>query len=164
MGLDTVIVAFFVIGTILVVACTLTMGANHLIKSSYDGYIATTQTTMDRLHTDIKINGTQFNGTTNHIHLTVENIGETKLNNFDLWDIIVVNLKNGHASYLRKNERLNEGFNLAFTEDIINPGILDPHEIIDIELLPEFNSSDSLFIKIITENGIASSTNYVAGG
>jgi flagellar protein FlaF len=164
MGLDTVIVAFFVIGTILVVACTLTMGANNLIKSSYDGYIATTQTTMDRLHTDIKINGTQFNGTTNHIYLTVENTGETKLNNFDLWDIIVVNLENGHASYLRKDGGLNEGFNLTFTEDIINPGILDPHESIDIELSPEFNSSESLFIKIITVNGIASSANYVAGG
>ena len=157
MGLDTVIVAFFVIGTILVVAGTLTMGANNLIKSSYDGYVATTQTTMDRLHTGININGTQFNGTTKHVKLTIENTGETKLSDFDLWDVIVV--KDGLTSYLSKNER-----EITFTEDdIINPGILDPHESIDIELLTSFNSDSSLVIKIITENGIASSTNYVVG-
>ena len=160
MGLDTVIVAFFVVGTILVVAGTLTMGANNLIKSSHDGYIATTQTTMDRLHTDIKINGTRFDGTPNRVHLTVENTGETKLSDFGLWDVIVV--KEGHASYLSKDK--DQGFTLTFTKDIINPNILDPHESIDIELLPAFNSGDSLLIKIITENGLTSSVSYSVGG
>ena len=32
---------------------------------------------------------------------------------------------------------------------------------IDIELLSEFNSGDRLLVKIITENGIVSSINYV---
>jgi len=99
MGLDTVIVAFFVIGTILVVAGTLTMGANNLIKFSYDGYIATTQTTMDRLHTNIEIYNV-WPDREKHVHLTVNNTGETKLSNFGLWDVIVVNVENGQASYL----------------------------------------------------------------
>ena len=157
MGLDTVIVAFFVIGTILVVAGTLTMGANNLIKSSYDGYIATTQTTMDRLHTNIEINGTRFDGTPNRVHLEVENTGETKLSDFDHWDVIVV--KEGHASYLSTDQYI-----ITPIEDFINPKILDPHESIDIELLPEFNSGDSLLIKIITENGLTSSVNYSVEG
>jgi flagellar protein FlaF len=158
MGLDTVVVAFFVVGTIMVVACTLTMGANNLIKTSYEGYSAFSQTTMDRLHTDIRINNVTFDGA--NVHLTIENTGETKLNNFDLWDVIVV--KNGQASDLRNNT----DFEITFTKDIINPGIFDPHEIIEIELLrPEFDSGD-LLIKVITENGIASSANYTvpAGG
>jgi len=159
MGLDTVVVAFFVIGTIMVVACTLTMGANNLIKTSYEGYSAFSQTTMDRLHTDIKLNNVTFDGA--NVHLTIENTGETKLNNFDLWDVIVV--KNGQASDLRNNT----DFEITFTKDIINPGIFDPREIIDIKLLrPAFNSGDGLLIKVITENGIASSANYTvpAGG
>lgn len=60
MGLDTVVVAFFVIWMIVFVACTLTTGANTLIKSSYEGYSAFSQTTMDRLHTGIKINDTEL--------------------------------------------------------------------------------------------------------
>jgi archaeal flagellar protein FlaF len=115
MGLETVIVAFFVIGTIVVVACTLTAGANHLIRSSYEGYAAFSQTAIDRLHTNIEISNTTLNATDNHVHLTIENTGETKLSNFDLWDVIVVN--NSQASYLKKNE----GFGYSFIRDFINP-------------------------------------------
>jgi archaeal flagellar protein FlaF len=153
MGLETVIVAFFVIGTIVVVACTLTMGANNLIKSSYEGYTEFSQTTMDRLHTDIKLNNATLNSTDNHVHLTVENTGETKLSNFDHWDVIVIN--NNQVSYFKKDE----GFNLAFS-DIINPGILDPHETIDMNLISTFNPGSSLYITVITENGIDSSAIY----
>lgn len=157
MGLETVVVAFFVIGTIVVVACALTTGANHLIKSSYEGYNAFSQTTMDRLHTNIKINSTQFNSTTQHVHLTVVNTGETKLDNYNLWDVIVVD--NGTASDLT----YGNGFNLTFINDFINPEILDPQESIDIELLPAYNPGDSLYITIVTENGITSSTNFTVG-
>ena len=160
MGLETVVVAFFVVGTIVVVACALTTGANHLIKSSYDGYNAFSQTTMDRLHTNIKINSTQlineteFNGTTQNVHLTVINTGDTKLSNFDQWDVFVVD--NGTASDLT----YGSGFNVTFINDFINPGIFDPHESIDIELLPEYNLGDNLYITVVTENGISSSTDY----
>ena len=153
MGLETVVVAFFVIGTIVIVACTLTTGANHLIKSSYDGYNALSQTTMDRLHTNIKINSTQFNATTHHIHLTVVNTGETKLSNYNQWDVIAID--NGTASDLT----YGSGFNLTFINDFINPGIFDPQEIIDIELLPAYNAGDSLYTAVVTEKGISSSTN-----
>lgn len=158
MGLETVIIAFFVIGTIVVVACTLTMGANTIVKSSYEGYSAFSQTTMDRLHTNIKINNTELNVIDSRVHLTVENTGDTKLSNFNLWDIIVV--KGGQASYLKKNDglELDDRFNITF-RDSINPGILDPDESIDIQLPPQF-SSGSLYITIITENGITSSANY----
>jgi archaeal flagellar protein FlaF len=154
MGLETVIIAFFVIGTIVVVACTLTAGANNIIKSSYEGYSAFSQTTMDRLHTNIKLINATLNTTDKHVHLTVENTGETKLSNFDLWDVIVVN--NSQASYFKKNE----GFSYTFTRDFINPGILDPDESIDMELLHQFNSGDSLYLTVITENGITSSAIY----
>ena len=60
MGLDTVIVAFFVVGTIIVVAGTLTMGTHNLIESSYHGYVSASQTTMDRLQTSIEIQNITF--------------------------------------------------------------------------------------------------------
>jgi flagellar protein FlaF len=161
MGFDTIVVAFFVIGTIVVVVCALTTGANNLIKTSYEGYTASSQTIMDRLHTDIKVNNITFDGYHNCFNLTVENTGETKLTNFDLWDVIVVkNGENNQASYLKKDDN----FSLTFTSNFINPGILDPRETIDISIdkgsLPELESEDSLYIKVITENGISSSINY----
>ena len=155
MGLESVIVAFFVIGTIVVVACALTAGASNIIKSSYEGYTAFSQTTLDRLHTNIKIINASLNATDNHVHLTVENTGETKLSNFNHWDVIVI--RNNQAAYLK----MNDGFNPTFPEDFINPGILDPDESVDLELLSQFNHGDDLYITVITENGIASSTNYI---
>lgn len=163
MGFDTIIVAFFVIGTIVFVACTVTMGANNLVKTSYEGFTASSQTTMDRLHTNIKLENPMVDED-DYVHLTIENTGDTKLSDFDLWDVIVVSNKqtSSQASYFKKNNGLNNGFSLTFTRNFINPGILDPHEIIDLKLLPEpeFDSGNSLYITVITENGIASSTNY----
>jgi flagellar protein FlaF len=156
MGFDTIIVAFFVIGTIVVVACALTTGANNLIKTSYEGYTASSQTAMDRLHTDIKVNNVTFDGT--HVDLRVENTGDTKLSNFDLWDVIVVKSEeSSQATYLKKDH----GFVLTFTSDFINPGILDPRESVEIsidkEFLPSFEPGNTFYIKVITENGISSS-------
>jgi len=135
------------------------MGANNLIKSSYEGYTATTQTKMDRLHTDIEIHNVSFDGE-KHVHLTVNNTRETKLSNFDLWNIIVVNVENGQASYLSTDQYI-----ITPIEDFVNPRILDLHESIDIELVPEpeFKSGDNLLIKIITENGLSSSVHYSVG-
>ena len=158
MGLDTVIVAFFAVGTILVVAGTLTMGTTNLIESSYDGYISTSQTVMERLHTDIAISGMTFDEGSSHVHFTVTNTGETKLDNFDLWDVIVV--KDSQASYFAKDS----GYTITFNGDLLNPGILDPGESIDIELLTPFNLGDSILVKVSTENGIGSSGSYSIGG
>ncbi|MCQ1535938.1 flagellar protein FlaF [Methanosarcina sp. KYL-1] len=157
MGLDTVIVAFFVVGMILVVAGTVTMGTSNLLESSYEGYAAIQETTMDRLHTNIEITNIWNSSVDpNRISIMVNNTGETKLNNFGLWDIIVV--KDGQVFYLKTN---NE--NITFYNDHINPKILDPNEYIKIEFdFPvEFSSTDHLIVKIITENGITSSTEYV---
>lgn len=154
MGLETVVVAFFVIGTIVVVASTLTLGANHIVKSSYEGYVAFSQTTMDRIHTNIKIVNATLNETDSKVHLTVENTGEIKLSDFSHWDVIVV--KDGQASYLKKDT----GFEIVpeNSVDFMNPGILDPGESIDIKL-SDFGSGN-LSIKVITANGIASFINY----
>jgi flagellar protein FlaF len=156
MGLDTIIVAFFVIGTILVVAGTLTMGANNLVESSYNGYVSAHQTMMDRLQTSIEIQNMRFNVSTNLTSFTVVNTGETKLSNFELWDVILV--KDGQVSYLNESQYI-----ITSDKNIINPGILDPHESINIELLVDLESSDSFMVKIITENGIVSSAEHVAG-
>ncbi len=98
MGLDTVIVAFFVVGTILVVAGTLTMGTNNLVESSFHGYVSAHQTMMDRLQTRIEIRNIAFNVSTNHASFTVANTGETKLYNFDHWDVLLVKKRSGILS------------------------------------------------------------------
>ena len=156
MGLDTIIVAFFVVGTILVVAGTLTMGVNNLVESSYNGYVSAHQTIMDRLQTRVEVQNIVFNVSTNHTSFTVTNTGETKLYNFDHWDIILV--KDGQASYVNRSQ-----YSITHNNDIINPGILDPHESINIELLTDLESGGSFIVKIITENGIVSSAEHVVG-
>jgi flagellar protein FlaF len=156
MGLDTIIVAFFVMGTVLVVAGTLTMGTNNLVESSYHGYVSAHQIMMDRLQTSTEIQKISFNVSTNHTSFTVANTGETKLSGFELWDVILV--KNGQVSYLNESQ-----YNITPGTDIMNPGILDPHESINIELLTDLASNESFIVKIVTENGIVSSAEHVAG-
>lgn len=154
MGLDTVIVAFFVVGTILVVAGTVTMGTSNLLESSYHGYVAIHETTMGRLQTSIEIQNIRFNVSTNLASFTVVNTGETKLIDFSLWDVILV--KNGQVSYLNGSQYI-----ITSDNEMINPGILDPHETINVELLTDLESTDSFIVKIITENGIVSSAEHV---
>ena len=156
MGLDTVIVAFFVFGMVLVVAGTLTMGTTNLVESSYNGYVSAHQTMMDRLQTRIEIRNIAFNVSTNHASFTVVNTGETKLSNFDHWDVLLVN--NSQVSYLNESQ-----YSITPDIDIINPGILDPHESIEIELLTDLESDDSFIVRIITENGIVASAERRAG-
>lgn len=129
------------------------MGTNDLIKSSYNGYVAIHETTMDRLQTSIE-SQIEFNVSTNLTSVTVTNTGETKLSNFELWDVILV--KNSQVSYLNESQYI-----ITSDEEMINPGILDPHESINIELLTDLDSSDNFIVKIITENGIVSSAEHV---
>lgn len=156
MGLDTVIVAFFVFGMILVVAGTITMGTNNLVESSYHGYVSAHHSMMDQLQTRIVIQNIAFNVTTNHANFTVANTGETKLSNFGLWDVILV--KEGQVSYLNESQ-----YSITHNVDIINPGILDPHENITVELLVDLKTDDNFTVKIITENGIVSSAKHETG-
>jgi len=152
MGLDTVIVAFFVMGTIMVVAGTLTMGTSNLVESSYHGYVSAHQTMMDRLQTSIDIQAIEFNVSTNHASFTVANTGETKLSNFELWDVILI--KDDQVYYLNESQ-----YSITPGTDLLNPGILDPHESIEIELLTDLTSSENFIVKIVTDNGIVSSEN-----
>jgi len=153
MGLETVIVAFFAVGTILIVAGALTMGTSNLVETSYNGYTAISQSTMERLHTNIEVSSITFDGD-NHVHLTVYNTGETKLENFDLWDIVVIN--SAGASYFTNNV----GYEITYNEGLLNPGLLDPHESIEIEISTPFDPGENLLVKVNTDNGIVSSKEY----
>lgn len=157
MGLDTVIVAFFVITTMLVVGNTLVIGMNEFIDSAYDGYSAMHTTTMDKVQTDIEIQTIWFNSTESHLHFIVENTGETKLSNFNLWDIIVI--KNGTADYMDGNK-----WTLDVYDGQLNPNILDPLEEMEVEILDEYNTGDNIILKVITPNGIVSSKGWTIGG
>lgn len=156
MGFDTIIVAFFVVTTIILVANTFAIGATNLIDSAYEGYSEINDVGLDRMHTDIDIPDTWFNSTSSHIFFTVENTGETKLSNFELWDVIVV--KNGDTSYLDIDD-----WTMTFRNDTINPNILDPLESMDVELHMSFENGDHAIIKVSTPNGILSSAEHTVG-
>ncbi|KGK97976.1 flagellar protein FlaF [Methanococcoides methylutens] len=157
MGFDTVIVAFFVITTMIVVANTFMIGMNDFVDSAYDGYSAIHTTTMDKMQTDIEIQTIWFNSTENHLHFIVENTGETKLNNFNLWDIIVI--KNGTADYMDDNK-----WTMDVYDGQLNPNILDPLEEMEVELHEEYGVGDEIILKIVTPNGIISSKGHTIGG
>ncbi|KXS46387.1 MAG: archaeal flagellar protein FlaF [Methanohalophilus sp. T328-1] len=158
MGLDTVIVAFFVLTTMLVVANTFAMGANEFVDSAYDGYTSMHTTTMEKLQTDITIQYVWYNSSGNeHLHFTVANTGETKLYDFDMWDVIVV--KNGTAQYMDYSQWI-----YLINEGQLNPDILDPREDMDIEILATYETGDKIVLKVATPNGVTSSEEYTIGG
>jgi flagellar protein FlaF len=158
MGLDTVIVAFFVLTTMLVVANTFAIGANEFVDSVYDGYTSMHTTTMEKLQTDITIQSVWYNSSGNeHLHFTVANTGETKLYDFDMWDVIVV--KNGTAQYIDNSQWV-----YSINEGQLNPDILDPREDMDIEILATYETGDNIVLKVATSNGVTGSEEYTIGG
>ncbi|MFW5987309.1 MAG: flagellar protein FlaF [Methanohalophilus sp.] len=158
MGLDTVVVAFFVITAMLVVANTFVMGANELVDSAYESYDTMHTSTMDKLETEIIIQSVWYNSSGNeHLHFTVENTGDTKLYDFDMWDVIVVN--NENAEYIDNSQWI-----YTVNDSQLNPGILDPREDMDIEILKTYDTGDEITLKISTPNGVTSSAEYTIGG
>jgi len=158
MGLDTVIVAFFVLTSMLVIANTFVMGANEFVDSAHDSYTSMHTTNMDKLQTDITIQSVWYNSSGNeHLYFNVANTGETKLYEFDMWDMIVI--KNGTAQYMN-----NSQWAYSVNDGQLNPDILDPREDMDIEILAAYETGDNIVLKVATPNGVTSSEEYTIGG
>jgi len=136
------------------------MGSKNLLEASYSGYAATRDTTMDRLHTNIEIRDIWIDAM-NCTNVKVRNTGETKLSNFDLWDILVVT--EDQVFYIT-----NYSASISLSDEILNPGILDPYENLTLSLYDFQNNKalkealeEAFIIKVSTENGIVSSARYV---
>ena len=102
------------------------------------------------------------------IDFTVKNDGQTNLNAFSKWDVIV-QYQDGGVSYLTytaayppaDNEWTVKGiYSSGENPEIFDPDVLDPGElmIVSVVLNPAVGSGDTCRITISTPNGIKSQT------
>jgi hypothetical protein len=102
------------------------------------------------------------------IDLTVKNDGQTNLNAFSKWDVIV-QYQDSSVSYLTytasyppaDNEWTVKGiYTSGETPEIFDPGVLDPGElmIVSVMLNPAVGSGETCRITISTPNGVKSQT------
>jgi hypothetical protein len=102
------------------------------------------------------------------IDLTVKNDGQTNLDAFSKWDVIV-QYQDGSVSYLTytasyppaDNEWTVKGiYTSGETPEIFDPNVLDPGEqmIVSVMLNPAVGSGETCRITISTPNGVKSQT------
>ena len=107
------------------------------------------------------------------INLTLENAGETKLEDFDEWDMIL-QYYDTSDNYLVKrltynsgtpsnNEWTVEGIYLnagSSTSEAFDPGIFNPDEemVIEMKVNPAMGTPNANMAKVATSNGVSSTT------
>jgi len=159
MGMDTVIISIISIALIITVAYSFAMETNTLVNSIHSGFFNFQKTMINKLHTDIRIGNITWNSTGyKFLKVNVENIGDTKLSDYQLWDVVVV--KNNTTMYLSYGTDWSV---VRIYGDFVNPNILDPMEIAQIEIREQFEKGENIILKIVTPNGVVTTQKYVVG-
>jgi flagellar protein FlaF len=159
MGMDTVIVSVVSIALIIVVAYSFAMETNNLITSAHSGFSNLQKLTLKKIKTNIEIQNILWNVSGNdYLRFSVANTGDTKLSNFELWDVVVV--RNNSTLYLSYG---SDWIVDSISNDSINPNILDPFESAQIEVRIPFESGESVIIRVSTPNGVVATQRYNVG-
>ncbi len=101
----------------------------------------------DKVKTDITITNVYYNNNTDTIVIDVKNLGKTKLD-LDLIDVFIDSERIPRQTSNRTIEVLSD-------TEIVNPGIWDPKEDIEIKVFKILNQSISHTVKVTTQYGIS---------
>jgi archaellum component FlaF (FlaF/FlaG flagellin family) len=114
--------------------------------------------TEEKSRTDLSVAGTEVPlfSSGNTVNITVKNDGDTKLADFEQWDVILqyTGTDGDHAAWYPYGSGLNEWTSII--DDLFEPGILNPGEemMIQVSVLPPVASPTTNVATIATPNGI----------
>lgn len=165
MGLDTVLVVGIL--TVGIVAMILMFSGNFVknMDTVSESYKIMNDDQFDKLNTRIEIDDIKKDDVGYLIRIRLENTGSVKINDFDNMDVIIYG--DGWIERLRYNNGNvpNPGeWSKTILKDVLNPGILDPGEVMEIDLYPLHISylvpDATTYIKIVTPNGIEATERF----
>lgn len=171
--MENVIVAVFCIALVLIGAMTIAQSSLNSTDTIAEAWKQMENTSEEISRTNIaSIGAVTLTPAATTVKVTLENTGETKLEEFDEWDVIV-QYRDTNADLLVKrlsytssppgnNEWTVDAIYLdasTSATEVFDPGIFNPDEdlIIRIELDPAVGTPTANLATIATHNGVATS-------
>jgi hypothetical protein len=164
--METAFVSIICVVLIVVGGMTMSRGFLTSIDSTSANIDTISQRNQEIMRTNIQVlEATQTSGT--RLEVTLQNIGQTKLAEFDKWDVIVHHQDNNNQFYvtwmpyksgvLEDNEWNVQGiYTLNDDPEVFEPGIFNPDEkmkiLIDID--PRVKKDTTNQVLITTPNGV----------
>jgi len=165
MGLDTVLVAGILVVGIVSIVFMLGSSVVENVNTVSESYRIMNSNQMDKLNTRIEIDDIKKDDVGNLINICLENTGSVKISDFGKMDVIIYG--DGWAEKLSYNTSTmpNPGeWSKKIVKDALNPGILDPGEVMDVSLYPLHISylvpDAATYIKIVAPNGIETTEKF----
>jgi flagellar protein FlaF len=106
-----------------------------------------------RMHTQIRIHSAVTDTSSCQTVIEVNNTGSEVLGTFDRWEVYL--LQDG-TPYMYLNRSAGGPNWTYFIEppDQVNPGLLDPDEVVNITVPYESARGDATWVKVVTANGV----------
>lgn len=165
--METILVSLVSLALIIISSVTMAISTMQSTNKVADSWKQMEAQSSDINRTDINaLPPSSYTGGV--IDLTVKNDGQTNLNAFSKWDVIV-QYQDGNVAYLtytatyppEDNEWTVKGiYSSGETPEIFDPDVLDPGEqmIVAVMLNPAMGVGDTCRITISTPNGVKSQT------
>lgn len=172
--MESAIVALVCIALIVVGGMTLSQGFLTSLDSSSVGLEEMSQRAEERMRTELEpLSASQPSAS--EVELSLRNSGQTKLGDFDSWDVIVQYYDGDGTSRVvwlpytdgtpGDNQWSDEGIYVdaaGGTPEVFEPGIVNPAEelVIELRVEPPVGADTVNLIVVTTPNGIATSLSF----
>jgi len=166
MGFGSIIAAMISVATILLASYVCSKGGFYMANGLTDSVIEMQENKNEILKTEIEVTNVSTDGV--DVLVSLKNTGSTKIGDFTYMDIIVTyqnetgTMKTAWIPYQGgKVISKNKWTDLDIVPDLINPGVFDPGE--EMELQIRLNSSDPIgnssvnWLLVAAPNGVKAS-------
>jgi len=135
-----IITAYFLVGVVLTTA--------QIVS-----YAQTDQVNQQelRMRTSLSINATNISE--GNLTMDIKNTGSTVIEDFEYIDMYTVNSSANPPVYYSMGEGVGTWGKVTINPDIINPGLLDPDEVMQVNIT--YIGDEPIWTKISTPNGIS---------
>ena len=147
MGFSTAAAQTILFIAVIILSTGLVMVYKNVVDTTASSLQFQSNLLSNKVKTDITITNVYYNNNTDTIVIDVKNLGKTKLD-LDLIDVFIDSERIPRQTSNRTIEVLSD-------TEIVNPGIWDPKEDIEIKVFKILNQSISHTVKVTTQYGIS---------
>ncbi|HIH40186.1 MAG TPA: hypothetical protein HA221_01290 [Halobacteria archaeon] len=165
MGLDTVLVVGILAVGMVAIIFMLSGSVVENIDTVSGSYRMMNDNQLDKLNTRMEIGDIVKDDVGYLISIRIENTGSVKISDFDKMDVIIYG--DGWIERLKYNSGSipNPGeWSKTIVKDVLNPGILDPGEVMEADLYPLHISylvpDAATYIKVVAPNGVETTKKF----
>lgn len=170
--METAIVSLVCIALVVFGGMTMSQGFLSSVDSTTTGLGEVGQRDEEIMRTKLDTVTTSVSAGRNYVSVRLENSGQTKLADFDKWDVIVQYYDDGGSYYVKwltytdgalgDNEWEVQWIRLDEGPEVFEPGVLNPGEEIEIraQLNPLVGVGTTNLVVVSTPNGIPATISF----